>query len=97
MRRKNEISLGDGLKAFLKESGLEDKLVKTELLVNWDTVMGPAVANKTSDIQFRRGILYIQLQSSVLRQELQLHKSKIIQAMNESVNKMDLVKDVRFV
>ncbi len=97
MRKKNEISLGDGIKAFLKESGLEDKLVKTELLVNWDSVMGPAVANKTSDIQFRRGILYIQLQSSVLRQELQLHKSKIIQAMNESVNKVDLVKDVRFV
>ncbi|GAB5556193.1 MAG: DUF721 domain-containing protein [Schleiferiaceae bacterium] len=97
MRKKNEIKLGDGLKAFLKESGLEDKLLKTELIVNWDRVMGPAVANKTDKVEFKRGTLYVQLKSSVLRQELQWHKTKIIEAMNESVQKPGTVKDIRFV
>ena len=97
MRKKNEIKLGDGLRAFLKESGLEDKLLKTELMVNWDRVMGPSVANKTSKVEFKRGVLYIQLSSSVLRQELQWHKTKIIDAMNESVNHTNTVKDIRFV
>lgn len=97
MRKKSEIKLGDGLKAFLKESGLEDKLLKTELIVNWDSVMGPAVANKTSKVEFKKGILYVQLSSSVLRQELQWHKTKIIEAMNESVQSPNTVKDIRFV
>jgi len=49
--------------------------------------MGNGVNNYTTAIQLERETLYIQLSSSVLREELSYGKEKIIRMLNESLGK----------
>jgi len=53
--------------------------------------MGNGVNNYTTAIKLVRDVLYVQLSSSVLREELSYGKEKIIAMLNEALGK-DLIK-----
>ena len=50
-------------------------------------MMGNGVNNYTTNIQLERETLYVQLSSSVLREELSYGKDKIIAMLNEAIGK----------
>ena len=49
--------------------------------------MGKAISKYTTGIKLDRQVLYIQLSSSVLREELSYGKTKIIMMINEEMGK----------
>ena len=49
--------------------------------------MGNGVNNYTTDVKLERDTLYIQLSSSVLREELSYGKEKIIKMLNDELGK----------
>ena len=53
--------------------------------------MGNGVNNYTTNVSLQRDTLYVQLSSSVLREELSYGKKKIIKMLNEELGK-DIVK-----
>lgn len=57
----------------------------------WNSQMGPAIEKYTTAIKLERDTLYVQLSSSVLREELSYGKEKIIKMLNEELGK-ELVK-----
>ena len=59
----------------------------------WSDLMGPGVNNYTQEVTLKNDILYVQLSSSVLREELSYGKDKIVQMLNESLGK-DVVKSI---
>ncbi|WP_100612359.1 DUF721 domain-containing protein [Confluentibacter lentus] len=87
-KRHNEhISISDALKEFVETNKLEKGLDKVNVLDAWATLMGNGVNNYTTSIQLERDILYVQLSSSVLREELSYGKEKIINLLNEALGK----------
>ncbi|HBY67804.1 MAG TPA: DUF721 domain-containing protein, partial [Flavobacteriaceae bacterium] len=59
----------------------------------WHAVMGSAISNYTTAIKLDREVLYVQLSSSVLREELSYGKEKILKLVNEELGK-DLIKKI---
>ena len=57
----------------------------------WNDQMGPAIAKYTTAIKFDRDVLYVQLSSSVLREELSYGKEKIVKMLNEQLDR-ELIK-----
>jgi len=55
-------------------------------------MMGPGVSNHTSSVKLQNKTLIIQLNSSVLREELSYGKDKIIKMMNEELGETLIVK-----
>ena len=53
--------------------------------------MGNAISKYTTDLKLDRDTLYVQLSSSVLREELSYGIDKIIKMLNEELGK-DLIK-----
>ena len=49
--------------------------------------MGKAISKYTTGIKLDRQVLYVQLSSSVLREELSYGKTKIIAMINEEMDK----------
>ncbi len=91
-KRNNEnLSISDALKEFVETNKLEHGLDKINVADTWANLMGNGVNNYTTAIQLERDTLYIQLSSSVLREELSYGKEKIISMLNESLGK-DLIK-----
>ncbi|MDO6598113.1 DUF721 domain-containing protein [Oceanihabitans sp. 2_MG-2023] len=87
-KRNNEnLSIADALKEFVETNRLEKGLDKVNVAEAWANLMGNGVNNYTTAIQLERDTLYIQLSSSVLREELSYGKEKIIKMLNESLGK----------
>lgn len=91
-KRNNEnLSLGDVLKEFVDKNKLQTGLDKVNVRDVWNREMGPAIEKYTTAIKLQNETLYIQLSSSVLREELSYGKEKIMKMLNEELGK-DLIK-----
>lgn len=87
-KRHNEhLSLSDALKEFVDTNKLQTGLDKVNVQDAWKGLMGNGVNNYTSSVQLKRDTLYVQLTSSVLREELSYGKEKIITMLNEALGK----------
>ena len=88
MKRHNEhLKLSDVLKEFVDENRLQDGLDKVDVKEAWSRLMGNGVNHYTTNVQLKRDILYVDLSSSVLREELSYGKEKIITMLNEHLEK----------
>lgn len=92
-RDNNGIPLKDLVGRFMKAYGLEGKMEEMNIINNWEEIMGKAIANRTKSVRIHEKVLYIDLDSSVMRDELQSAKSVIMQKVNEYAGK-DLVMNV---
>ena len=87
-KRHNEhISIKDVLKEFVETNKLDKGLDKVNVVDAWSKLMGNGVNNYTTAIRLERETLYVQLNSSVLREELSYGKQKIINMLNEELGK----------
>ena len=87
-KRNNEhISISDALKEFVETNKLEKGLNKVNVVDAWVKLMGNGVNNYTTAVNLERDTLYVQLSSSVLREELSYGKQKIIDMLNEELGK----------
>ena len=92
-KEKNIHSLSEALNAFIKENKLQKGIDKVMVKKAWEKIMDNGVNNYTTAVELRNETLYVSLSSSVLREELSHGKSKIIDMINEELNK-DLVKNI---
>lgn len=83
--------MGEALQEFIKENHLQKGMNKVEVREAWANLMGNGVNNYTTAVELRGDTLFVSLSSSVLREELNLGKSKILIMLNEELGK-DLVK-----
>ncbi|RLD71091.1 MAG: DUF721 domain-containing protein [Bacteroidetes bacterium] len=85
MRKKNETTLGDAIKAYLKAMGLDRKLRENQLINSWEDTLGKAVANSTERMYIDNKVLFVQLNSSIIRQELLMMKTALVARLNQNV------------
>lgn len=84
MSRHNEHTLKEAISHLLKAYKLDDKLAERRLISSWEEVMGKMIANHTKDLFIKHKQLFVTLDSSALRNELSLAKTKIVQMLNTS-------------
>ena len=84
-RENDSFSIEDLMKSFIKENNLSKGMQKIKIEETWNNMMGPGVATHTSSVKLQNKTLVIQLNSSVLREELSYGKDKIIKMMNEEI------------
>lgn len=85
--------MGDLLEEFFARPYVAAKVAEGRLPDTWREVVGDAVANLTTDLRLENRILYVRLQSSVVRQELFYRREALRDRINE-VSKVRLVNAV---
>lgn len=85
MSKHNEHSIKEVIEQMLKAYRLDDRMAEKRLISAWDNVMGAMIAKHTKEIYINNKQLYVTLDSSALRNELSMARSKIIKMLNESV------------
>ena len=85
MRKQKAEAVGQLVRQFLREEGLETPYNEYRLVEAWPEVMGPGVARHTADVQIRNRVLYVHLTSSVLRAELMAGRAMLVRRLNEYV------------
>ncbi|GGI57155.1 DUF721 domain-containing protein [Winogradskyella haliclonae] len=86
-RNNDNQSIEDVLKEFVVTNNLQSGLDKVNVREAWAKLMGNGVNNYTTAIELKHDTLYVQLSSSVLREELSYGKEKIIAMLNDAIGK----------
>ena len=79
--------MGDLLEEFFARPYVAAKVAEGRLPDTWREVVGDAVANLTTDLRLENRILYVRLQSSVVRRE----------ALRDRINEVSKVRLVNAV
>lgn len=96
-KRSNEtFSIQDLMKDVITENNLSKGMLQIEVKEAWKALMGNGVVSYTKHIELRNDTLIVSLTSSVLRQELNYGKEKIITMLNEALKK-EVIKKIRWV
>ncbi|MDA9126077.1 DUF721 domain-containing protein [Flavobacteriaceae bacterium] len=91
-RQNDSFKIDDLMKSFVKENKLEKGLDKVNIEAAWTEMMGKGVNTYTNSVKLHKDVLYVELSSSVLREELSYGKDKIINMLNESLGKNLITK-----
>ena len=91
----NQAPLGDIIDKLMKAMGLESRMKEYDIIEAWPEIMGVAVANRTKSIRIRNQVMYLTMDSSVMRDELVHGKSIIIARVNERAG-YELIRDIWF-
>ena len=89
----NEQSMGEALSLWLDRYRLRRGTDETRVLQAWDELMGPSIVRQTTKKKVQNQILYVQLESAVVRKGLLMVKSKIVSSINEHLGR-EAIKDV---
>ena len=95
MRRSNSEHISEILQRFLLEEGLETPLNQHRLINSWSEVMGQGIMKYTGDIFIKNQTLYVQIRSSVLKQDLMMSRQALVKRLNEHIN-AQVITDIIF-
>jgi predicted nucleic acid-binding Zn ribbon protein len=82
MRRSKTISIAEAVRDYILEMNFGDKLSEAGIINSWEETVGKAIASHTSKIYIRDHVLYVHLNSSVVRNELFMLR----QALKDKLN-----------
>ena len=92
-RLSNQSPIGDILKEIIQVNKLQPGMDQVAVKEAWKSLMGNGVNNYTRNVALKGSVLYVELTSAVLREELSYGKDKIIRMINEELGR-EVVGDV---
>ena len=93
MRGNNNRKLGDIISKLMKNPKLSERLDNLDVIDVWQEIIGPPLAKYITDQKIRKGVLYVKLKSSVVRNELSYKKSEFVSQINQRIGK-ELITDI---
>ena len=93
MRRSKTHTIGEVIRSYLQETGLEHKLKEVELIESWEEIVGKMVSNRTQKIEIKNGKMIIYLKSSVVRNELMMLRESLKEALNKKAGE-ELITEI---
>jgi predicted nucleic acid-binding Zn ribbon protein len=95
MRRSVTQSLGDVLRDYIRENNIERKLKETDIVNSWEQVLGKTIAHYTRNVAIKNRILYVEISSAVVKNELFLIREEIVKKLNEKAGE-ELISKIVF-
>ena len=90
MNRKREQSITDLLHYIMREDGLETPYNEYKAVKAWDEIMGEGVVRYTGEVSVHGGVMYVQIKSPALRQNLMMARRELVQRINQHIGAQTL-------
>jgi predicted nucleic acid-binding Zn ribbon protein len=95
MGRTNDKSLKEAIEQMLQVYKIKRKYDETGIKASWPQLVGKSVANRTKEIYIHDKKLFLRIESSVIKNELTLMRTQIIDKINKEANSI-LVEEIIF-
>ena len=83
MGRTNDKSIKEAIEQMLNVYKIKRKFDETSVIATWPDLMGKSVANRTKEIYIYNKKLFLKIESSVIKKEIQMMHTQIIEKINE--------------
>lgn len=91
----DEKPLKQAIEEFLKAFKLNDKINQSRVREVWEAIVGQVIVKHTQNLFIKNKILFVQLDSAALREELSYAKTKLIKNINKKVGG-EVIEDIVF-
>jgi hypothetical protein len=95
MRKANDKSLKEAIEQMLQVYKIKRRYDETAVIAAWPELVGKSVANRTKEIYIHDKKLFLRIESSVIKNELMMIRSQIIDKVNENAKGI-LVEEIIF-
>ena len=95
MRRKKVEPIGDVVSLFLRAQGLETPLNEARAVNAWPEIVGERVAQATQNLRIYNQVLFVEVQSPALRNNLFMQRKQLVEKINAYV-RADVITDIMF-
>lgn len=95
MRRSNTQSLSEVLRDFVKGTSIEKKLKEVDVVQSWEELLGKTITHYTKSVSLKSKILFVEITSSVVKNELFMMREEIRRKLNEKSGE-ELVEKIIF-
>jgi predicted nucleic acid-binding Zn ribbon protein len=93
MRRSKTISLAEAMNDYIREMNFGGKLSEISVINSWEEIVGKAISSRTKKIFIKDHILYVHLNSSVVRNELLMLREVLREKLNAKAGS-EVIKDI---
>jgi hypothetical protein len=93
MRRSKIISIAEAINDYINEMNLGGKLSEIGIINSWEKIVGKAISSRTNKIYIKDHILYVHLNSSVVRNELLMLREELKDRLNERAGS-EVIKEI---
>ena len=83
MRKANDKSMKEAIEQMLNVYKIKRKFDETSIVAAWPELMGKMVANRTKQIYINDKKLFLRMESSVIKNEIQNMHLQILEKINE--------------
>ena len=94
-RNEEPTKLDSALEQMFSAYKIKGKTDQTTIIAMWEEIMGKTIASRTTKMFFKGNVLYVELTSAPLKQELTLSKEKIMAMLTEKVG-TGVIEDIIF-
>src|SRR5476651_1538112 len=95
MRKANDKTLKEAIEQMLQVYKIKKRYDETGVIANWPQLVGKPVANRTKELFINNKKLFLRIESSVIKNELMLMRSQIIDKINDEAKGV-LVEEIIF-
>ncbi len=94
MFRKEVKPISELLSQYLRRQGMETPLLQRRLIETWDTLLGPTIAQYTTEKFIKNQVLFVKILNPALRQDLNMMRSQLVKRLNDAVGSQ-IITEVR--
>jgi predicted nucleic acid-binding Zn ribbon protein len=94
-RSSNEKTLAEAINELIASYRMDGKLKEARLIESWQEVVGDMIARHTVHLRIWKKVLYVEVDSAALRNELTYARDKIKKALNRKA-KENLIEEIVF-
>lgn len=95
MGRTNDKTLKEAIEQMLQVYKIKRRFDETGITTVWPELVGKSVANRTKEIFIRDKKLFLRIESSVIKNELVMMRTQIIDKINNEAKSV-LVEEIIF-
>ena len=88
------MSIAQVIGEVIGEYKIDGKLKEARIIASWPELLGP-LARPTDKLYIKNKVLFVNLSSSVIRSELSMMRSALVQRLNEKAGE-EVITDIVF-
>ncbi|HZY78395.1 MAG TPA: DUF721 domain-containing protein [Cyclobacteriaceae bacterium] len=92
-KNDNTHHIGDAIQQLLRSYQLKSKFDEATLISSWEKMVGKPVAKRTKKLSIRNKVLFVELDSPAMKNDLNLHKSQIIEVFRKEFG-TEIIKEI---
>ena len=91
--KSNTQHIGDAIQELLRSYRIKSKFDEATLVSSWERLVGKPIAKRTKRVSVRNKVLFVELDSPAMKNDLNLHKAQILEVFAKEFGK-DVIREL---